>query len=333
MRAWPELARLSESLGFDCLWHSNERFYREMWVRMTASAMVTSRMALGGAIAEPFAMHPALTAQALATVAELTEGRATLAMGAGGSGFPMMGIRRHRPAVALREAVAVMRGLLAGETVTLDGRVIRAHNARLQFTPPQPVELWIATRGDRTLQTAGEVADGVIIATYAQPEHVAAALRIVEKGTERAGRKLANMRIMARVDTCVHEDPTVAYDGSRAMVAKLLWASYPDRGFVERAGLRVPDHVEAVIATRDYDALEGIVDRIPDELVTAFCWAGTPTTVVDRVLSIAKRTGIREFGFWVLRAPDQTLAEATVLLAERVIPSIRSALESDHAGA
>jgi len=77
------LAELCEALGFDTLWHSNERFYREMFVRMTSSAMVTSRIGIGGAIAEPFAIHPALTAQLLATVDELAGGRQTAALGRG----------------------------------------------------------------------------------------------------------------------------------------------------------------------------------------------------------------------------------------------------------
>ena len=94
MAAWRRLAPLCEESGFDTLWHSNERFYREMWVRMAVSAMATERIGLGAAVVDPFTVHPAITVQSLATVAELSGGRATLALGAGGSGFPMMGIHR-----------------------------------------------------------------------------------------------------------------------------------------------------------------------------------------------------------------------------------------------
>lgn len=325
-RDWADIARQAEALGFDCLWHSNERFYREMLVRMTVSTLATSRLGIAGAIAEPFAVQPAITAQAVATVHELSGGRAGIAMGAGGSGFPMMGIARQRPAVALREAIHVMRGMLEGGEVTLDGELVTARRAHLHFSPPTPPPpVWVATRGDRTLRIAGEVADGALIATYAQPAQVEDALDLVRDGAERAGRSPDDVRVMARVDTCVHPDRAAAYAASRLMVAKLLWTSYPDRGFVTRAGVDVPDELERVIAKRDYDAMHGVEHLVPDELVTAFCWAGTPEEVAERVAAVSERTGIGEIGFWVLRTPDQTLADAMALVAERVVPAIASA--------
>lgn len=326
MSQWPDLARHCEASGFDCMWHSNERFYREMWVRMTTSIMVTEKMAIGGAIAEPFAVHPALTAQALATASELSGGRATVAMGAGGSGFPMMGVTRRHPATALREALTIMRGLMDGEVVTLEGEIVTARNARLHFSPPAGVPLWVATRGDKTLQVGGELADGVMVATYAEPSDVEKALRIAEKGAVKAQRSLDGIRLMARVDTCVHEDEQTALDGSRMMVAKLLWASYPDRGFVEKVGLTVPPDIEAVIATRDYDALHQVSDLIPDEFVAKLCWAGTPDNVASRVASVLAETGVGEVGFWILRAGEQTLHESVTLVALKVIPRVRELL-------
>lgn len=329
MSGWAPLSEFAEGLGFDCLWHSNERFFREMSVRMTVSAMVTSRMTVGGAVVEPFAVHPALTAQALATIGELSAGRATVALGAGGSGFPMMGIQRRRSAVAIREGYMVMTALLRGETVSHDGEFVQAHGARLHFVPPQPVTVWIASRGDKTLAVGGEIADAVMIATYAQPEHIKTALGLVEQGATRSGRNLDAVRVMARVDTCVAADRTRAYDGCRLMIAKLLWASYPDRGFVRRVGLEVPDELEKTIATRDYDLLPDVADLVPDEFVSAMCWAGTPEAIANHVVGIARTTGIREFGFWALRAPGQSREQAVQILAGEVMPRVRAALEED----
>jgi alkanesulfonate monooxygenase SsuD/methylene tetrahydromethanopterin reductase-like flavin-dependent oxidoreductase (luciferase family) len=90
MTEWSGITHMCEAAGFTCLWHSNERFYREMWIRMTVAAMSSEYIGLGGAVADPFSVHPLINAQSLATLAELSNGRATLAIGAGGSGFPMM---------------------------------------------------------------------------------------------------------------------------------------------------------------------------------------------------------------------------------------------------
>lgn len=320
------LARLCEELGFDVLWHSNQRFYREMFVRMASSSIATSRIGIGGAIAEPFAVHPALTAQSLATVEELSGGRSHLALGAGGSGFQMMGVKRAHSAAALRDAYHIMQRMLAGEEVTYAGEVIQAHQARLQFTPEQPPTLWVATRGDITFRTAGGYADAILIATYATPEGISAVMRLIESGAHQAGRALQSIRLMSRVDTCVHQDPRLAYEGTRIMIARFLWSSYPDRNFVRRSGVEVPAGVEELIARRDYSLVPQAAALIPDDFVRRFCWAGSPEMVADQVVSIAEATGITEFGFWMLLAPGQTREESVRLLARDVLPRIRARL-------
>lgn len=323
---WSGITHMCEDAGFSCLWHSNERFYREMWIRMTVAALSSQRMGIGGAIADPFSVHPLITAQALATMAELSGGRATLAMGAGGSGFKMMGVQRERSAVALKEALSIMRPVLKGETVTYEGEVIQAHEARIQFAPVGPVELWIATRGDRTLEVAGEVADGVIIATYADEESIGQAVQLVEQGAARGGRSVEHLRLMSRVDTCVHENPSQAYEGARLMIAKLLWASYPDRRFVQRMGLTVPESLEEKFAKRDYALIEEMADEVPDEFVSRLSWTGTPEAVAERVASIVAATRVGEIGFWVLPAVGQSLQVAVETVAKEVVPRVRSLL-------
>lgn len=321
------LAELAEELGFDTLWHSNQRFYREMFVRMASSAVATSRIGLGGAIAEPFAVHPLLTAQSLATVDELSGGRTTLALGAGGSGFQMMGVKRHKSAKAIREAYTIMKGVLAGEEVTYEGEVISAHQARLQFQLEKPPTLWVATRGDLTLKTAGEYADAVVIATYATPNGVQEAAEIVRQGAARVGRPPEQVRLMSRVDTCVHADWRKAYDGTRIMIARFLWSSYPDRNFIRREGLEVPEDVEALIAKRDYSLVPAAAALVPDEFVRAFTWAGSPDMVAERVAAIHRQTGIEDFGFWALLAPGQTREESLRLIGEEVVPHVQRLLD------
>ncbi len=321
------LARHCEQLGFDVLWHSNQRFHREMFTRMASSAMVTERIGIGGAVSEAFAVHPIITAQTLASIDELSGGRATLALGAGGSGFQMMGITRQHSARVLKEALQVMKPLLAGQEVTFEGEIIKAYKARLDFKPARPIPLWVATRGDLTLAMAGEQAEGVILATYATPTGIGQALELVGKGAQRAGRSLEQIRVLSRVDTCVHEDAKCAYEGSRGMVARFLWSSFPDRNFVRRAGLQIPDHLEELVARRDYSLIPEIAALVPDELVSTFCWAGTPAMIVERLADIARATGIREFGFWLLLAPGQKREDAIELLGKEVLPRLRLQLD------
>jgi 5,10-methylenetetrahydromethanopterin reductase len=298
-----------------------------MFIRMASSAMATESIDVGGAVVEPFAVHPALTAQSLATLDELSGGRATLAIGAGGSGFQMMGISRRHSAQAVKEAYIVMKRLLAGEEVTFEGELIQAHAARLQFNPNHQVPLWVATRGDLTLESSGEYADAVMIATNASPLGFAEAIRLVEKGARRAGRSTQEMRLMARVDTCIHPGRDTAYQGTRLMIARFLASSYPNLNFVHRAGLEVPPEIEALLVRKDASLLGQVAQAIPEEFIPAFCWAGTPEMIAGQVIELARSSGIREFGFWLLLAPGQTRKEAVRLLAGKVLSLIRAAVQ------
>jgi 5,10-methylenetetrahydromethanopterin reductase len=215
-----------------------------------------------------------------------------------------------------------MKPLLAGEAVTLEGDTVTAREARLHFVPPGPVHLWVATRGDHTLRLAGELADGAMVATYSRPTDIRAALGLVEEGARRAGRSLRDVRTMVRVDTCIHEDEAKAYEASRLMLAKTLWSSYPDRRFVERAGLEIPEPVERILAKRDYERIPEAAPLIPDELVAAFSWTGRPKVVAERVAEIVRETDVDEVGFWLLRTSDQSLEDVVRSLAADVLPAL-----------
>src|SRR3979490_955246 len=130
-----EHARLAEANGYDTLWVAEERFYGEVYSTLAVLAQHTRRVHLGTCVTDPFARHPALTAMAIATLDEISDQRATLGIGAGISGFVELGIVRKKPAVAMREAIHVIRALLKGEAVDFHGDVIGFHTGRPPFKP------------------------------------------------------------------------------------------------------------------------------------------------------------------------------------------------------
>ncbi|HUG35484.1 MAG TPA: LLM class flavin-dependent oxidoreductase, partial [Candidatus Limnocylindrales bacterium] len=130
-----EVATLAERAGYDHFWLADERFFREVYASLTLVAHHTSRLTLGTCVTDPYSRHPALTAMAIATLDEIAGGRAMLGLGAGISGFAELGIRRDKPARAIREAIVLIRRLLAGEEVDVRGEVVRLDHGRLDFTP------------------------------------------------------------------------------------------------------------------------------------------------------------------------------------------------------
>src|SRR6202008_662382 len=82
-----ERAKVAEANGYNTVWVADERFYREVYTCLGQLAAHTSRVMLGPCVTDPFARHPALTAMAIATLDEISCGRAILGIGAGISGF------------------------------------------------------------------------------------------------------------------------------------------------------------------------------------------------------------------------------------------------------
>src|SRR6202048_182462 len=128
-------ARLAEANGYSAVWVADERFYREVYSCLGQIAANTAKALVGPCVTDPYARHPALTAMAIATLDEISGGRAILGIGAGISGFAELGIDRKKPARAIREAIELIRAMLRGETVTYKGEVIQFTEGKLSFAP------------------------------------------------------------------------------------------------------------------------------------------------------------------------------------------------------
>jgi len=109
--------------------------------------------------------HPAIVAQAAATLSEMYPGRFWIALGSGealnesitGDVWPPKAARQRR----LRECADVIRALWAGETVTHEG-LVRVRQARLYSRPAQPPALFAAALTAETAHWAASWADGLI---------------------------------------------------------------------------------------------------------------------------------------------------------------------------
>ncbi|MDR7520811.1 MAG: LLM class flavin-dependent oxidoreductase, partial [Armatimonadota bacterium] len=246
---------------------------------------MTRRLRLGPGVTNPYSRHPALTAVAVATLDEISEGRAVLGLGAGGTNHAMLGIRRAHTAAAMREAIHVIRALLAGNEVTFAGRVVRVHRALLDFLPWRPaVPIYVGARGPRILEMAGEVADGVIVGNVATPEGWQYALGHVTAGAHRAGRRLEEIALVAWMYTSIAEDPADALDAIRPMVATSLVTSRP---ILHRLGIEMPEPFAAVMASQGWNLSRQATARaaaeVPETVARAFGLAGTPADCAEQL--------------------------------------------------
>lgn len=172
--------KLAEHAGFDAAMSSDhfspwserqgESGFAWSWL---GAAMATTDLPFGVVTAPGQRYHPAIIAQAAATLGEMFPGRFWMALGTGeasnehitGDGWPAKDIRNRR----LAECVAVIRALLAGEEVSHDG-LVRVDRARLSTLPALAPQLIGAAVSPATAEFAGSWADGLV--TVNQPPNV-----------------------------------------------------------------------------------------------------------------------------------------------------------------
>jgi alkanesulfonate monooxygenase SsuD/methylene tetrahydromethanopterin reductase-like flavin-dependent oxidoreductase (luciferase family) len=107
--------------------------------------------------------HPMLAARQLATLAQAAPGRLTLGVGVGGEDRREVSNAGVDPATRgrrLDEALALVRRLLAGQTVTHDGEFFRLEEARILPPPQPPIPVVIGGKGDTAVRRTAESGDG-----------------------------------------------------------------------------------------------------------------------------------------------------------------------------
>jgi 5,10-methylenetetrahydromethanopterin reductase len=157
-------AIVAESAGFDYFLVPDEGLTHDVFVTLTAIALNTGVIKFGPAIVNPYTRHPVASAVTMATLDELSGGRAFIGFGSGGSlVLGPMGVEMNRPLQMCREAIEMTRLLYAGESVDYRGELFKLNKAKIQFKCRADIPIYVAGRGNKMLEQAGELADGVLL--------------------------------------------------------------------------------------------------------------------------------------------------------------------------
>ena len=322
------LARQIEDWGYDYIWLADERFFREIYSCLTLCALNTKKIQIGVCVTDPYSRHPALTAMAIATLDEISEGRAVLGIGAGVSGFGELGIDRARPALAIREMVGLVRKLMTGENVDFQGRMVQFNHGALNFTPVRAdLPIYVASNAPRGLQVAGELADGAIVSGCAEEPSIDYAKGLIAKGARKVGRDLAEIDLVARLNCCVSTDG----QGARNSIRTATIRSLPGHlNFVTAAGIEVAPDLAASLSqmgyTHDDATLADMARRVPDHIIDAMTLAGTPEEVAQRVGRIVRR-GVNQILVRPSPSPEGGINGTLEAFATQVMPIVRRELE------
>jgi 5,10-methylenetetrahydromethanopterin reductase len=283
-----ELGALAEGVGFGTVFVSHHYNNRDEFVALTEIASRTDDVALGPGVVNPYETHPVTLASRMATLSEYADGRGVLGLGAGDrSTLSNLGVERDRPLATVLETLQVARRLWAGERIDHDGTFVAA-DAGLNYEVGT-IPIHVGAQGPDMLRMAAKHADGILY-NGAHPRDVEwAAERVAEGGAARPDTPdradEATFAVYASVS--VAPDGDAAREAARPPVAFI--AAGAPAPVLERHGIdreiaaAIGDHVAAGEFTAAFEAVTA-------PMLDAFCIAGTPEPVADRletILSVA----------------------------------------------
>ena len=291
------LAKAAEDAGLVSVWFAENPLQRGVLATAGACATVTERARIGVGVVNPYTRHPVQIAMDFAALDELSFGRAMLGIGSGiAPPIARMGVVNDQPVAAVREAIDIVRGLLAGDNVTMSGRVFRLDDARLDFRPSRNLPIYMAAGSGLALRTCGEIADGFVVSNMTPPRLAARMIEIVAEAAIKAGRP--RPRIVQYAPCAVSADGEAARQAVKRTIGEtltLLWPAgdeWPRRreAVVAESGIPRREFATAIARLRSG---EDAATALDERFVAAFAIAGTAKECYEQA-ALYRAAGVNE---------------------------------------
>jgi coenzyme F420-dependent glucose-6-phosphate dehydrogenase len=312
-------AVLAEECGFDSVFISD---HLQPWRHhgghapaalpwLGAAAVRTSKVLLGTSVLTPtFRYHPAVVAQAFATLGCLAPGRIVLGIGSGESMNEVpLGLAWPEPKERfgrLKEAVDLIQQLWREERVDYHGAYYSTDMATIYDRPDEPVPIYIAASGPSATRLTGRVANG-FICTSGKPRalYLDTLLPALAEGAEKAGRTVDDLDLM--IEMKVSFDP----DLKRAREDTQYWAAL---ALSQEEKVDVEDPLE----------MEKLADSLPTErAMSRWIVSDDPEQHVAAIGEYL-RMGFRHL---VFHAPGPDQARFLRLYGHQILPRLRAIVE------
>lgn len=293
-----EMAEYAEARGFSEVWQADTRLARDCVVLMSAFLTRTKKLRLGSGVLPIWTRNPAVIAATWSTMWELghqisgdPDERSRVMLGLGAWWEPIagrVGVKRERPLQAMREHIEAIRQLFSMEEVTYQGEFVKLDRVKLDVvfadTRPRDIPLYIGATGDKMLEMAGEICDGVVLNYVVSVDYIKHAVELVARGAAKAGKTLDQVdRPELLVCSLSDEDPAAAMFEAKKLVAYYL-ATEPH---IMKASGVPEDLIAKVQAVMGWPATEAeylaAARVIPDDVPRALMAVGTSEECVAKV--------------------------------------------------
>jgi 5,10-methylenetetrahydromethanopterin reductase len=317
-RTLVQWAVLAEKKGFDFCWFPHDIFCKHTWIMTTAVAMNTDKIRIGSVGTNPYSTDPSEIATYIATLDELSEGRAVLGLGLHTEKMlEWLGIQVDDMIARTRESIEIVRKLLKGEIVAYQGKEFRwTDQCYLRFKPyRERVPIYACGFGRDYLAMTGEIGDGSL-PMVTPPESAKHMVDAIHAGLRKAERKSADIDIAGCAWFSVSESRLSAQDSIRKIIA--YFGPYLEEKALNTIGLSVADfsNIKTYISQGRYAEAEALVN----EQMLGLAVVGTPEQIIPKI-ELLIESGITQIAVGGPLGPDP---EKTIqLLGDRVLPYFR----------
>ena len=301
------LVKIAEDVGFEYAWITDHYNNKNVYETLALIASETETIKMGPGVTNPYVRSPAISASAIATIDEISEGRATFGIGPGDKAtFDALGIEWTKPVTTIKNAIADINTLLAGEK-TEAGAALGGVKKVQDHIP-----VYMGAQGPKMLETAGEIADGVLI-NASNPKDYEAAMPMIKKGLAAAGGD-KSFDVGAYTATSIGPDSDAAKNAAKIVVAFIAAGSPPP--VIERHGLPEGFNTKMgdFLAKGDFG---GAIGAVTDEALDAFSVCGTPEEFIPKIEGLAEM-GVTQY---VAGSPVGKNVEESIKLLGEVIAS------------
>ena len=320
-----DIARVDEEAGFNSVWvgdhllHFPHRTVPEAWTILTTAALTTKRVLLGTCVTDPHRYHPAVLAQRLATIDQVSGGRFVLGLGAGVAiNLEPFGIEWNKPVSRLVEAVKVMRRLWAGETFSHEGEFWKFKDAFLQIKPIQSkVPIYFAANSPRMVRLTGEMADGWLPMPLT-PELYKKRWKLVEEAARKVGRAPDDIDAGLYILTSIADKAEDAYKQLDRVKPGLVPEILKEAGYkVELPKELISySYLDWMPTSECVELVTRYGEFVPREAAIEFSIAGTTQDCIDKIDEFVK-AGVKHF---ILHNVGPNPSKVREIYSKEIIP-------------
>jgi alkanesulfonate monooxygenase SsuD/methylene tetrahydromethanopterin reductase-like flavin-dependent oxidoreductase (luciferase family) len=220
-----------------------------------------------------------------------------------------------------------MRSLWKGERVTLDGEIIKFKAGKLDFEPQAVPEVYIASRSPLILALGGEIADGVLIGSFATAPGIEYAKSQIQKGLDRAKRTWKDIQLCSWVYVTIldREDEEIPENIKRGM-SHAFWSSRKSMTeMVDKLSGDVTPEFRKFLHEAPHEWSPEVMAELrrlmPRGIFNTMSIVGTAKQVVERLKSL-ETVGVQEAIMWPFPKPGQEVEDMLIQLGHEVLPHV-----------